>query len=1038
MVSFVHLHVHSPFSFQDGASRIEDLVAAAAAADMPALALTDHDNVSGAVRFDRCCRAAGLKPIQGAEVTLAGGYHLVLLADGPDGYVSLCRLLTAAHLENTRGRPRVTWPMLREGVSHLYALSGCRHGEVPSLILAGRLREAADAARRYRELFGRRFYLELIQDLTPGAGGLNRLLVELAERLDLETVATNNVHFAARDDFQVHDLLTCVRTGTVLDDVHPARRLNDQLYLKSPAAMQRLFRAHPRAVGNTLVLAESIRPSLDPDVVRLPRYPLPSGQDSFALLRCLVQKGAEKRYGRLGKEIRARLEHELAVIGRLGFGDYFLIAWDAVRWARRQGIRFAGRGSAADSAVAYCLGITAVDPIARGLLFERFLSLERAERPDIDIDFDARRRDEVASYVSRRYGGTSHVAWVATYQTYRARSALRDLGQALGMESVLLDRLAKRMPPFWPADIITSALECYPELQDPAFRTPDCYRLYHFCAAVAGFPRYLGTHLGGLVLSGVPLVTVSPLQKAAKGVEIVQFDRDDVEDLGLMKFDILSLRALSAVEDAAADIRMTDGSFDYDHLSEDDPRTFAMLRAGETVGVFQLESPAQRALQARLGADRMEDVVASMALIRPGPIKGDMVEPYIARRQGREPVRFAHPALAPILEKTYGVILFQEQVIAIAKAVAGFSPGDADRLRRVMSHRRSGREMDAIGEEFIARAVANGVDEGTAGEIFAGIRGYAGYGFCEAHAAAFAVTAYKTAYLARHHPAEYFAALLSNQPMGFYSPQTLCVIARRRGVGLLPLDINRSGTRFTVENGAIRVPLSRVRGIAARTVAAVLEEQGKGLFSSLEDFLGRVRAPRDEVLGLVLGGAFDSLHPNRRALLSRLCAGVNATLDPEGQNTFFAADEGRPAEGPDFTIAEKRRQEYGVLGIQVHGHPMDSRRARLAARGFLSSAELSRVDDGRRVWTAGVVVRPHRPPTRSGRTAVFFSLEDEYGLMDITTFEECYQNSGWILFAGVQMVGVRGVVQRRGGGTTVIAKRITSLDDLGCKKNGPA
>ncbi|MDI6907826.1 MAG: DNA polymerase III subunit alpha [Thermoanaerobacterales bacterium] len=1029
--SFVHLHVHSSFSFLDGASPVEDLAAAAAAAGMPALALTDHDNVSGAVRFHRCCRAAGIKPIQGTEVTLANGCHLVLLADGPEGYAALCRLLTRAHLENPRGAPRVGWDALAEAAREtpcLYALSCCRRGEVPGLVLAGRLREAEDAARRYRRLFGRRFYLELIQDLTPGARDLNRRLAELAQCLGLETVATNNVHFAERDGFPVHDLLTCARTDTALEDVHPERRLNDQLYLKGPAAMEALFREHPRAVANALSLAETIRPALEQDVSRLPRYPLPPGWEAFTLLRHLVRRGAEKRYGCADGEVGARLEHELAVIGRLGFADYFLVAWDTARWARRQGIRCAGRGSAADSAVAYCLGITAVDPIARGLLFERFLSLERAGKPDIDIDFDARRRDEVAAYVSERYGGAAHVAWVATYQTYRARSAIRDLGRVLGMDEAFLDRLAKRMPPFLPADAIEEALEHYPELRDPAFHTGPCRRLYRYCAAVAGFPRFLGTHLGGLVLSGMPLAAVSPLQKAAKGVEIVQFDKDDVDELGLMKFDLLSLRALSAVEEAVENIRRADPSFDYDRLPEDDPRTYAMLRAGETVGVFQLESPAQRALQARLGASGMEDIVAGLALIRPGPIKGNMVDPYIARRQGREPVRFAHPALELILGKTYGVVLFQEQVIAIATAVAGFSPGEADRLRRVMSHHRSGREMEAIGEEFVSRAVANGVDEAVAREIFAGIRGYASYGFCEAHAAAFAVTAYRTAYLARHRPAEYFAALLSNQPMGFYNPNTLCVVARRRGVRILPPDINRSRERFTVEDGAIRVSLGRVRELSVGTLAALLaEREAKGPFASLEDFLARVRVARDEAASLILCGAFDALHPNRRVLLARLGAAPPGTAGDK--SALFAADAGRPAEGPDFSAAEKRRLEYEVLGIYIHGHPLEERRAELASRGYLSSAGVGRAVDGQRVRVAGLVVRPHRPPTRSGRTVVFFSLEDEYGLADVTVFEDCYRRSGWVLFAGAEAVGVRGVVRRRGGGAAVVAEEITALED---------
>ncbi|MBE0466548.1 MAG: DNA polymerase III subunit alpha, partial [Candidatus Desulforudis sp.] len=811
---FVHLHVHSPFSFLDGASGIEDLVAAAARFGMPALALTDHNSVGGAARFHRACTAAGLKPIQGAEITLDGGFHLVLLADGPEGYANLCRLLTAGHLEHPRGNPRVGYSTLGKHSRGLFALSGCRRGEVPALLLARRHREAERAALRYRRIFGRRFYLELVQDFLPGSRGLNCLLVELGEKLHLETVATNNVHYADRDGFPVHDLLTCVRTGTGLEAVHPERRLNAENHLKAPAEMHALFRNHPRAPAKTLELAEACRPALDMECRRRPRFPVPEGESPAGMLRRLTYAGAGRRYGRLFAAVTARLEHELAMIERLEYEDYFLVAWDAVRYAAEQGIRFAGRGSAADSAVAYCLGVTEVDSVARGLLFERFLSPERAEAPDIDIDFDARYRDQVSAYVCARYGA-EHTAWVCTYNTYRARAAVRDLGKVLDFPEAELDRLAKLLPHV-PADGIERALDFYPELHDPLFREPRYRELYRYCAAVAGFPRFLGTHLGGVIISGVPLATVTPLQRSAKGVVVAQFDKDDVEDLDLLKFDLLSLRTLGAVEETVAAVQGKAPGFAYDRIPEDDPETFAMFGRGETVGVFQLESPAQRALQARLRARNMEDVIAGVALIRPGPVKGNMVEPYIARRQGTEPVSCLHPRLAPILEKTYGVVLFQEQVLAIATALAGFTPGEADRLRRAISKHRSQRDMDALGAEFVAKAAAGGVAEDTARGIFDCLRGYAGYGFCEAHAAAFAVTAYRTGYLARHHPAEYFAALLSNQPLGYYSPRTLCTVARSRGVGLLPPDVNRSGARFTVEEGDIRVPLSQVRGMAAR------------------------------------------------------------------------------------------------------------------------------------------------------------------------------------------------------------------------------
>ncbi|MCL6580564.1 MAG: DNA polymerase III subunit alpha, partial [Firmicutes bacterium] len=670
--SFAHLHFHSPFSFLDGAARLEEAIAVAAGAGHTALALTDHDNVSGAVRFTELALEAGLKPIVGAEVTLEGGRHLTLLARGPEGYATLCRLLTRAHLGSERRRPALAWSDLEgevgrdgEGAHGLFALSGCRRGEVPGHLLAGRREEALRAASRYVDLFGRDgFALEVQRDFLPGGARVEAGLTELARRLGLRLVATNNVHHLTRGDFWVHDLLTCVRTLTTLEEVHPERRLNAENHLKSPAEMTALFADLPEAVRGTLEVAEACEPALRPGRRLHPAFPLPPGErDAASFLRKVAFAGARERYGRLDGRVRERLEHELDIIFRLGFEDYFLLVWDLCRHARSRGIRFTGRGSAADSAVAFCLGITDVDAVARGLLFERFMSLERGEKPDIDIDFDARYRDEVAGYLVREYG-QERVAAVATYNTFHARSAVRDLGRALGFLPEELDRLARRLP-YARTSAIPEALARLPELRDSGIPFWKFERLFAAAEKVGGFPRHLGTHLGGVVVGREPLTEVTPLQMAAKGVVVCQFDKEDVEDLGLIKLDLLSLRTLSAVEDAARDLAAGE-SFDYDAIPPADPATMAMIRSGRTVGVFQLESPAQRALQSRLGASEFEDLVASVALIRPGPIKGNMVEPYVARRRGHEPVSYLHPALEPILRKTYGVVLFQEQVIEIA------------------------------------------------------------------------------------------------------------------------------------------------------------------------------------------------------------------------------------------------------------------------------------------------------------------------------------------------------------------------------------
>lgn len=1007
---FCHLHVHSPYSFLDGGSSIGDLLERAGALGMPAMAVTDHDSMAGAVVFRQAAEKVGVKSIQGAEITLGEGYHLVLLARDARGYSNISKILSRAHLESERLKPRVSLEGME--VEGILCLSGCRRGEIPSLILRGRYNEALEAARRYSSIFGRdNFFLEMEASALPGSGLLNRSLKELAINLELRRVATANVHYARKEDFRLHDVLTCVRTLTRLEDVHPERRLNAENYMKNPGEVL-------EAVGDRVALetAEWIANECEatPNLGErhFPTYP---ASDARGFLERLVLEGARERYGCLSHNVMDRLRHEMGIITRLGYEDYFLVVWDIARYAREKGIRYAGRGSSADSAVSYCLRLTDVDAIKRGLLFERFLSTERAQRPDIDLDFDARYRDEVSRYVVKRYG-SDRVAWVSAYSTFRARSALRDLGKAMGYPQIEIDALARRMP-YVRASDIGVALERYPELHDlPG--PPERYRdLLDMCTGVSSFPRHMGTHLGGIVISDYPLSGVVPLQKAAKGVVITQFDKDSLEDMGFVKIDLLSLKTLSAVDTAVSSLQSEVPSFRYEGIPLDDAATYRMLQQGETMGVFQLESPAQRSLQARLGARDMEDIVASVALIRPGPIKGNMVEPFLARRAGREEVTYLHPGLKPILEKTCGVVLFQEQVIEIATKIAGFSPGEADRLRRAMTHNRSHREMEEIGEAFVTKAVAEGVPDGTAREIFRMVKGYASYGFCEAHAAAFATTSYKTAYLIRHHPAHFFAAILSQQPMGYYSPATISVEARRRGITILPLSVNDSDRNFVVEKKGIRVSLSRVNGIREREVLSILRAREKGPFLGIGDFLERTDVRSDTAMNLILGGGFDGFGRNRRALLCDLEIRKNgsvASVNPQ-----------------DFSWPERVLQEYSVLGLWVSGHYMEAFREHLSERGFLRASDLERLRDGSLVKVAGLPVRPHRPPTRSGRTVVFLSLEDETGLVDAVVFEGVYRRCGGTIFSPEPVpLELNGRLKRRGRGLSVTALSVTEMAPL--------
>ncbi len=1031
MGGFAHLHVHSHFSFLDGASSVEALVKAAAELGMEAIALTDHDNLCAAARFARVARRYGIKPIHGAEVVLEDGGHLLLLAEGPRGYSNICTILTEAHMsrgwekapEKTaefierRLAPKVSVASLEEHREGIVALSGCARGSIPALIRAGRLGRALELARRYVDIFGRGNFLVELQDMRiPGNLGLLSRLHELAGEIGAGVVATNDVHYCSKGDFAIHDVLTCIRTLTRLDDVHPERRLNAENYLKPQEEMALLFHGYPEAIRAAGEIAERCEPGLLLDRRLSPDFVPPEGT-SGEYLRHLVYEGARSRYGTITSAIRARLDHELDVICALEYEDYFLMVWDVVAFARQRKIRFAGRGSAADSAVAYCLFITDVDSIARGLLFERFLSLERAQKPDIDIDFDARRRDEVRDYLQRRYG-PERVATVCTFNTFQARSAVRDVGKAMGFPPGDIDRLAKRIPHMC-ADEIGEAIEKYPELRGSGIPFERYSQLFDVCRALAGAPRHIGTHLGGVVVSRIPLATVTPLEMAARGVVITQFDKDDVEEVGLIKLDLLSLRMLAAVEDS-----VRSSGIDYQRIPLDDKATYEMLNAGDTIGAFQLESPAQRALQSRLGASAIEDIVASVALIRPGPVQGNMVEPFIARRRGLEEVTYVHPSLERILGKTYGVVLYQEQVIEIATAVAGFTPGESDRLRKVMTHYRSRAEMDAIGKEFLEKATEHGTPRAVAETVLSYIVGYAGYGFCEAHAAAFADTAYKTSYLLRHFPAEFYTAILNCEPMGFYPPNTICVEARRRGIRILPVDINRSAEGFAVEAGAIRVGLLKVRGMNEEMAARIVASRKAGGYVSIEDFCARVPVDRALLENLVLCGAFDSLHPNRRAALWEIPRALRGVGRGGGGDP--GDDRARRRNIPDFSEVDKFKHEFYVLGLHPTRHPVEFYRARLIRDGVLPVACAKQKDPGALLKVAGLVIRPHRPPTRSGRIVVFLSLEDETGLIDVTVFEDTYRACEGAMFTSPMLV-VEGHLDRRANMPSITASFVRGL-----------
>ena len=979
-VRFVHLHTHTTFSFGDGACRIPELVMRAAELGMPALAVTDHEGLYGAVRFYQACRAAGIKPIVGVELTVepavgpggrawepsaddaagapgggsaiiadpaaaaalgepsaggagasraaaalapdgriahlkaaatvppsaarasgAGGYHLVLLAKDYAGWSNLCRIISAAHLEHPGEPPVARLATLAEHGGHLVALSGCRRGEVWSRLLAGDKAGARAAASVFHRIFGRDYFIELQHELLPDSGASLRALDLLAHELRIPTVATGDVHYTVKGDAGLHDVLAAEAANQPLPN--PLGRKNAELYLKSPGQMRRLFQRYPDAYANAERIAA--RCNLDLGLGRLlfPAYPLPPGETAFSLLWKRCFEGAAERYRPLTAEVTARLERELKVIEELGFAEYFLAVRDIVEFALGRGIYYSGRGSAGNSIVSYVLRITDADPIAHELLFERFLNPARREMPDVDIDFCSARRDEVIQYIYERFGH-DRVAMVATVNTVRAPSAVRIVSRAFGFTPEEINRLSRKVP-WGSAAKLGEMLAERPELADHQFQQPHYRRLVDVAERLSGFPAHLGTHLGGFILSRDPLTDRVPLQWAAKGVVVAQFDKDDVETLGLVKMDILALKMHSAIAEAVRRIEARTGErVRAWELPRDDPKVYELIRSARTVGLFQLESSGQRNLATRLQERDFEDVIAAISLFRPGPLQADMIAPFIRRRHGREPVAVPHPAMERILRRTYGVIVYQEQVIEVASAVAGFSLAEADLLRRTMTHERSMEEMDAIGIDFVEKAMELGASREVAEEVFRQLRGFAAYGFNKAHAACFAIVCNASAWLKAHYPAEFYAGILNNQPMGFYSPRVVLNDARRFGLQVLPLDVNLSGEWFEVEQDgtALRVGLAYVKEMSAVARRAIVAARRERPYTSLSDFVARTRISREIAENLARLGAFDALGVRREELVAQVPL-LYAGAWPAGR----AAPGGRASAPPPPTPASTSR-----------------------------------------------------------------------------------------------------------------------------------
>ncbi len=1016
---YVELHCHSNFSFLDGGSHPYELAMRAAELEMPALALTDRGGVYGAVRHLQACRKLGVKPIIGSALEV-DGEELILIARNLRGYSNLCRLLSLAHADQPKGEARTTLATVSEHHGDLFYLSATDSEP--------RLRTLQDALGKES------IFSELHHHMRPEDSWVLEGRVAIAKRCGSQVVATNQVHYHAPARRRLHDVLVAIRHRATLDEAREHLFPNSEHHLKGGEEMRPLFKGYAEAVGTPWEIAQECDVDLDFRKVRFPGYPVPAGETPFSFLYKLCFEGLRERYRPITSAVTRRLQHELEVIEKTGLAEFFLINWDLMRFAREHGVPGQGRGSAADSIVAYVLGITRVDPIEHNLLFERFLHEEMTSTPDIDIDFSTEHREQVIQYIYEKYGW-ERTGMVCNVVTFQPRMAIRQVGKALGFSAELLDRLAKGVDRWFTEDVEDSMLWAVPP---PDMRPQSWKQFLELCREVIEFPRHLSIHNGGMLVTGEPLVDIAPVEPAAmEGRRVVQFNKDDVEDLGLIKMDMLGLRTLSVVAEALDLIKDTTGTRpDLDQLPLKDPAVFEMCSAADTIGVFQIESRAQMQTLPRTRPGTFNDLVVEVAIIRPGPIQGNAVHPYIRRKQGREPVTYAHPLLEPILQDTLGVILYQEQIIEIAMYVAGMKPGRADGFRRAMTRHLNRVEMSSLEDEFIGGCLANDVPREVADQLFAAVQGFAVYGFCRSHAAAFARTAYETAWMKLHHPVEFGCGLLNNQPMGFYHPSVLVEDLKRHGMKALPVDINRSDIRCLPERVdsdlAMRIGFNYVRDLGEDGRKAIVAERAdKGPYKSFDDFLSRLRGgpigPK-AVRHLVMVGAFDALGQPRRELLwgwqERWHGkGLRRGIDKQSELRLNATAPVLP-QIDDF---DANQLEYRISDLSTGYHLIHFCRDRLHAMGALESNRLPAISNNKHVRVAGLVITRQAPST--AKKIRFFTLEDEFGQVNITIKPDVYERYRQVANRQPILI-IDGVMQRQDGVYSVLASHIQALDGV--------
>ncbi len=1046
------LHLHSCWSLLDGASSPDELILRARDLGYETLALTDHDGLYGSMEFAQAAKAFGIRPITGAEVTLEDGHHLTLLAMDREGYGNLCRLLSTSHLTSERKDPHLSYAELAQHTRGLIALSGCKRGEVPSLVTAGEIHAAEQALARYIEWFGcDNFYIELQQNLAHGDTERCRRLVDLACKHGLRYVATNDVHYHERERHRLQDVMVAIRNRSTLEASHRERRENSEYYLKSPAEMEEIFAEWPEALHESARIADRCTFDLTTDLdYRFPDYATPDGSMADEYLETVCRQAARERYGmingRIPQNVEDRLHEELRLVRKHGLSGFFLIYRDLLELSRtvaaevrgghtarsRSGLPPGrGRGSSVGSILCYLIGLSHVDPIKYNLYLGRFLNDEIASVPDIDLDFPRDIREQLILRVYKHFGH-EHAALVASFPTYKIRSAIRDVGKALGIAESELDRLAKRAG-WGSGSDIESEMSMYPDYAGKT-EAPIWRDLIELAKQISGFPRHLSQHVGGMVISTKPIVELVPVEQAAMaGRYICQWDKDSIDDARFIKIDFLALGMLSLVEECSDLIAEHHGKIeDLSRINFNDPKVYDMICEADTVGVFQIESRAQMQMLPRTRPRSIEDLTVQVAIIRPGPIVGGAVNPYVRHRQAQlqDPdfkPPFDHPSLEPVLSETLGVILYQEQVLQAAVAVAGFTEGQAESLRRAMSRKRSRESMQRFFELFLEGALARGVREDVAKTVFEKIIAFAEFGFPKSHSAAFAFLAFQSAWLRHYYPTEFLCSLLNSQPMGFYPPHVLTHDAQRHGVSVRPPDINASNATCTVEDDTVRVGFGYVRAIGSDVAETIAAERARnGLFASLADFvrrMGRIaecHLHEEAIENLVQVGAFDAFGLNRRELLWQL--GL-LYRPPNVQMALPLPIDQDAVPLGDLTQWERMAVDYNLLSLSPGYHPMALLRPQIN-ESMPSVAHLLKMPDASRVRVPGMVVCRQQPGTAKG--FVFLLLEDEFGMLNIIVPPWLHERQR-ALVRGEPFVIIEGELQRKEGTINLLADRFHAL-----------